>query len=280
MSSDGQELKIIASLGYPDGTVSTNPISLSEPSPMADCIRTGQASWMSSQEEFALHYPQSAEQRRNLGLEALVVLPLMVGNQTLGGLVFSFAEQHEFLAEERGFFLSLAHQCAQALERARAADALRESEERYRAIVNQATAGIVRKDPEGRLIFVNDAFCKMLGFAQSELLGRTMWELTHAEDVRENKRLYNLLIQDGIPFELEKRLIRQDGSIVWVMVGVSPVMDAGGKPQSAVSVYTDITDRKQAEQDLQEIPRALSRFVQPGPHCRVHDGRQWVDPGI
>src|SRR6185436_8266602 len=100
-----------------------------------------------------------------------------------------------------------AHHCAQALERSRAADALRESEERYRAIINQATAGIVRKDPEGRLIFVNDAFCNMLGFAQSELLGRTMWELTHEEDVRENKRLFNLLMRDGIQFELEKRLI-------------------------------------------------------------------------
>src|SRR6185503_2028027 len=58
--------------------------------------------------------------------------------------------------------------------------------------------------------------------------------------------------RDGIQFELEKRLICRDGSILWATVAVSPVMDAANKPQSAVSVYANITDRKQAEQDLQE----------------------------
>jgi PAS domain S-box-containing protein len=133
-------------------------------------------------------------------------------------------------------------------ERKQAEEALRESEERFHAILRQATAGIVRKDAEGRLIFVNQAFCNMLGYTESELLGKTIWDLTHPDDVEENKRLYDRTMMEGIPFKLEKRLIREDGSILWVDVSVSPVIDATGKPHSAVAVEVDITGRKQAEE--------------------------------
>jgi PAS domain S-box-containing protein len=129
-------------------------------------------------------------------------------------------------------------------------NALRDSEERYRALVNQATAGIVRKDSNGKLIFVNDAFCEMLGYSAAELQEKTMWQITHPEDVGENRRLYNRLMTEGVPFALEKRLVRRDGSIIWVTVSVSPVLDEHGKPESAVSVYADITDRKRAESRL------------------------------
>ncbi len=248
--TNGQELKTIAALGYPEGTVRTQPLPLSESTPMSDCIRTRQAVWIRSQEEFAAQYPPFAEVGRDIGIQAVVALPLIVGDRTLGGLAFSFAEQHEFLLEERGFFLAVAQQCAQGLERARAEEARRESEERYRAIINQATAGIVRKDANGKLLFVNQAFCDMLGYSAQELTDKTMWQLTHEDDVTENQRLFNRLMVEGIPFQLEKRLIRRNGLILWVTVSVSPVLDAAGKPHSAVSVYADITERKQAEEKL------------------------------
>src|SRR6266498_4216161 len=141
-------------------------------------------------------------------------------------------------------------------------NALRESEERYRALVNQATAGIVRKDAEGRLMFVNDAFCEMLGYSAAELKEKTMWQITHPEDVSENRRLYNRLMTEGVPFQLEKRLIRRDGSILWATVSVSPVLDSVGKPQSAVSVYSDITLRRLAEAELRRLNLELEERVQ------------------
>jgi len=110
-----------------------------------------------------------------------------------------------------------------------------------------------------------------------------MWELTHEEDVEQNQRLYHRLMAEGIPFLLEKRLIRKDGSILWVNASVSPVMDLTGKPQSAVSVYVDVTQRKQAEsrltllartsefireyEDPEELMYAVSRVV--GEHFKV-----------
>jgi PAS domain S-box-containing protein len=149
-------------------------------------------------------------------------------------------------------------------ERLRAEEALRDSEERFRAILRQATAGIVRKDAEGRLLFVNEAFCNMLGYTESDLIGKTIWEFMHPDDVTENQRSYKRLMVEGIPFNLERRFLREDGSVIWVDASVSPIMDATGKPQSAVAVEVDITGRKQAEEALLQLnlqleDRVLSR---------------------
>ena len=143
-----------------------------------------------------------------------------------------------------------------------AEEALRASDERFRAIIRQATAGIVRKDVDGRLLFVNQAFCEMLGYSEAELIGKTIWELTHEEDIGKNKQLYDRMAAEGSPFKLEKRLIRRDSSIIWVDVSVSPIMDAANRLQSAVAVEVDITGRKQAEQALQELNLQLENRVQ------------------
>jgi PAS domain S-box-containing protein len=156
-------------------------------------------------------------------------------------------------------------------------EALGESEQRYRAIVSQATAGIVRKDKSGRLLFVNQAFCDMLGMSESELKGRRIWELTHPDDVGENKRLYNRLMAEGIPFQLEKRMINKQGRILWMNVSVSPVVDLSGRPRSAVSVYVDITGRKLAEKRLSLLARVseLAREVDD-PHELMYGVAQAV----
>jgi PAS domain S-box-containing protein len=146
-------------------------------------------------------------------------------------------------------------------ERLHAEEALRESEERFRAIVRQATAGIVRKDADGRLIFVNEAFCTMLGRTEADLLGRSIWDLMHADDIVQNKQSYERMMTEGIAFKLERRLIREDGSIIWVDASVSPIMDANGKPLSAVAVEVDITGRKQAEEALLQLNLQLEDRV-------------------
>ena len=149
-------------------------------------------------------------------------------------------------------------------ERLQAEEALRESEERFRAILRQATAGIVRKDAQSRLLYVNEAFCNMLGRTEAELLGKPIWEFMHRDDVAENRQSYERLMEEGIPSKLERRFLRGDGSVIWVDASVSPIMDATGKPQSAVAVEVDITGRKQAEEALRQLnlqleDRILSR---------------------
>ena len=260
----GRELRTLAARGYPTTAVQTAVDSISARTPMSDCIVTKKPIWLGSQEEFAVHYPELAQLRGSFGYEATAALPLIVGERVLGGLAFSFVKARSFDQEERDFLLAVAQHCGQALERGRSEDALRESEERFRAILSQATAGIVRKDTEGRLLFVNEAFCGMVGYSSSELVleGKSCWDLTHPDDVEENKRLFAQMIRDGIPFQMERRLIRRDGSVLWANVSVSPILDASGTPVSAVGVEVDITARKQAEEDLHHLNLELESRVE------------------
>jgi len=262
LTEDGQTLEIL---------YSSTPQALTRPSvrfpislriPAADAVRSGQPVWIESRQQYLERYPHLAEQINLWGHEAAIAIPMTHKGRILGVLTLSFDRILANDREDQDYALTLARQGAQALERARAEEALRESESRYRAIISQATAGIVRKDASGKLLFVNQAFCEMLGYSDAELMEKTMWQLTHQEDIEENKRLYNRLMMEGTPFQLEKRLIRRDGSTLWATVSVSPVLDAIGKSQSAVSVYADITKRKHAEHQLHRLNLELEERVQ------------------
>jgi len=143
-----------------------------------------------------------------------------------------------------------------------AEEALRQSEERMRAIVEQATVGIARTDRQSRLLFVNKPFCAMLGYQESELIGQPIRMFTHEQEVARTAALFGRLIRQGRPYELEKRYVRKDGSIIWVNVSASPVRDLQGKVQSAVAVVVDITARKKAETELRRSKEMLETLVQ------------------
>jgi PAS domain S-box-containing protein len=167
--------------------------------------------------------------------------------------------QHALMDDQLGHVIVIT---LDITERKLTEKALSESEQRFRAIVNQATAGIIRSDGEGRSIFVNQAFCNMLGFTEAQLQYLPFWTFTHPADIEENKRLYALLMEKGKPFQLEKRFLRRDGSTLWVNVSAAPILDAVGKPQSAVSIVVDITERKKAEADLQQLNLQLESRVE------------------
>ena len=141
--------------------------------------------------------------------------------------------------------------------RKRTENALRESEERSRAVINQSTAGITGTDLTGRIIFANEKFCSMLGYKERELVGKTIFEITHPGDLAESKRLFHRIVRKAEPYQLEKRYRRKDGSSLWVSVSASPLRDAEGKTQSAVSVVLDITDQKKAQAILEDRARGL-----------------------
>jgi len=141
--------------------------------------------------------------------------------------------------------------------RKRTENALRESEERSGAVIHQSTAGIAGTDLAGHIMFANQKFCLMLGYKERELVGKTIFEITHPGDIAESRRLFHRIVKKAEPYQLEKRYCRKDGSSVWVSVSASPLRDAQGKTQSAVSVVLDISDQKKAQAILEDRARGL-----------------------
>ena len=131
--------------------------------------------------------------------------------------------------------------------RKRTENALRESEERSRAVIHQSTAGITSTDLTGRIIFANQKFCSMLGYKERELAGQTIFQITHPGDLAESRRLFRRIVRKAEPYQLEKRYRRKDGSTLWVSVSAAPLRDAKGNTQSAVAVILDISDQKKAQ---------------------------------
>ena len=135
--------------------------------------------------------------------------------------------------------------------RKRADEALYLSEARFRGAFESAGHGVALVDLDGRFLRVNPAFCRITGYSEEEMLARDFRNITYPDDLAESiesaKRMRNGEIST---FEMEKRYIRKDATIVWVQLNVSMVYDKAGKPAHQVTQVQDITARKEAEAAL------------------------------
>ena len=145
-----------------------------------------------------------------------------------------------------------------ATERKEAEEDLRASEVRFRAIFDAAPVGVALTDTDGRVVQANPALQAMLGYAQQELLGMTIADLTHPEDVAPNLSLLReMLAGERTGYRLEKRYLRKDGAVVWGQLTVSAIRDPGGAPRFVLGMVEDVTERKEAEASLR---RSEARF--------------------
>jgi two-component system, cell cycle sensor histidine kinase and response regulator CckA len=136
-------------------------------------------------------------------------------------------------------------------ERKRAEETLLQSEARFRSIYEQAAVGIEQVALSGQLLMVNAALCHMLGYEESELLGKNSSEITHPSDYARELELLTAMERDHQPsYQIEKRYRHRDGSLVWVNETSSMVNGPGGAPLYRISVVQDVTARKRAEEQL------------------------------
>jgi PAS domain S-box-containing protein len=146
-------------------------------------------------------------------------------------------------------------------ERKRADAALRESEERYRRIVEAGHEGIWTLDAECRTTFANERLAEMLGCPVSEILGCPTEDFLFPEDIPAHQaRVEQRRRGAGGSYEL--RLRRRDGAERWALVTASPVMDKAGRYEGSFAMLTDITERKRTEEELARHQLHLEELVE------------------
>jgi PAS domain S-box-containing protein len=140
----------------------------------------------------------------------------------------------------------------------RAAQALQESESRFRTIFEQAAVGMADSSLDARFIRVNQRFCEIMGYSQDELLGLTFREITHPDDLAQDAELVAQLLRgETSSFAVEKRYLRKDGGVVWANLLVSLLRSPSGDPRHFVAIVEDITAQKRAEDDRRNLERQL-----------------------
>jgi PAS domain S-box-containing protein len=155
----------------------------------------------------------------------------------------------------------------------RAEAELKESEERYRSIFEQAAVGIVYAGLDGRFLRANSKMFEITGYTESELAALTFQDITHPDDLQADLDHLRRLAAGEIPsFGMEKRYRRKDGSVVWVHLTGSAVRDKTGKPRYYVGMIKDIGDRKLAEQALRESERRFKNTFENAAVGMAHVG--------
>ncbi len=139
-------------------------------------------------------------------------------------------------------------------DRKRAEAVLRESEEKFRRTFDQSPIGASILSLDYRFLRVNDALCRITGYAESELLDKSMLEVTHPDDVPETIAwAERLLAGEFDRYEIDKRYVRSDGGTVWVHLSVRLLRDEAGRAISFMPMVQDVTARVRAEAEMRAL---------------------------
>jgi diguanylate cyclase (GGDEF)-like protein/PAS domain S-box-containing protein len=136
-------------------------------------------------------------------------------------------------------------------DRKRMEEALRESEERYRRIIETTSEGVWIIDAENQTIFANNRMAQMLGYNLDEILNQPVLTFVH-EKWQAIAAVSILHLSKGNRETFDLQFCRKDGSNLWVMVSANPIFDQAGQYVGALGMFTDITERKRAEVEVQQ----------------------------
>jgi PAS domain S-box-containing protein len=193
-------------------------------------------------------------------------VPTIIDSRIAGQIAVANSQKdytpHDLQAIQR-----LSKYYALAIRRQRHEQALRESEERFRVIFQQAAVGFAQLETAtGRFVKINQKYCDIVGYTEGEMLASDFMAITHPDDLQADMDNMQELREGKIrDFSMEKRYLRKDGRVIWVKLTVSPMWHPGERPDYHIAVVEDITARKQGERALQRQQEELQIILDSVP---------------
>ncbi|WP_054465760.1 ATP-binding protein [Planktothricoides sp. SR001] len=195
-----------------------------------------------------------------LGISAVLILPLIVDDQLFGWINFEFKHQdYSFNSSEIEILRAAAAAFSLHFDRCLTEEELRKSEAHYRAIVEDQTELICRFAPDGKLTFVNEAYCRYFGISRAEALNNSL--VPFIPDLKRDIMQYPVMIH-------ESRIVLNNGKNRWLQWSDRAIFDHQGILLGFQAVAQDITERKRAEEETikalqkeKELSELRSRFV-------------------
>jgi PAS domain S-box-containing protein len=202
---------------------------------------------------------------------SIMTLPIRHAAEIVGVLSIQSYQPRAYDNEALSNLEALADYCGEALNRIRAEQALRESEERFsKAFYSSPAPLIITRLIDGCFLNANDSFLSSFGYAREEVIGKTTRDLNIYVDYQDRKKLIAELREQGALQEYESRARTKDGRILDLLVFVEPVKLKG--EQCILSTAYDITERKRIEEALrQSEERYRELFENAKDALYVHD---------
>ena len=201
----------------------------------------------------------------NIAIERVINLeePQQLSIKTTHEEVDRYYEMRMVPLATGGIILIIIREITEAHE---TAQALKQSESNYRALVENMNDGVVLTDNDCITLFVNDRLCKITGKSRDELVGTTTCEMLADVDHRRELRRKFAALNQGKSFHHESRVMHPDGKPLWLSITATPFKDVTGDVKGGLAIITDISEEKLAAQKLQEKNEMLDTFVYKASH--------------
>ncbi|MCB9363823.1 MAG: PAS domain S-box protein [Flavobacteriales bacterium] len=147
---------------------------------------------------------------------------------------------------------------------------LKQSEEKYRTLVETMNEGVLIVDNDNTILFSNDFMCKILGYELNEILGKNTFNFIADETDKKEMSQVIKTLKKGEPSKYEIQLLTKNKQKLWLLVSSSPTYDNHGKIIGSVSLHTNITNRKLMEEELNSIANIPEENPNPTFRFSVH----------
>ncbi|MHB8576088.1 MAG: PAS domain S-box protein [Dehalococcoidia bacterium] len=255
----GRELLLVAGAGWQADAVGTKTISAGLSSLAGQALGRNEPVLLA--DLCASHGFDDSNLARQ-GLRDGVAVPVVGRTATYGALVVFSNEPRNFSAEEVNFLVTVAHILSTAVERRDAEQALRVSEERFRALIERSSDGVLLFDVAGVITYVSPSAGRLLGYSPQEMLGRSGFEFAHPDDVRSpTVKVARWLAAPGAAVAHEFRYRHKDGS--WrLLEGVLTNLTRDPAVGAYVMNFRDVTARAAAQVALEASENRFRSMVQ------------------
>jgi len=204
------------------------------------------------------------------GLRSVIAVPLISKDQVIGAIHFRSSKPNAYSDQDLKLAKNIGSQIAGAVanaqlftEHMRAEEMLRESEEKYRTILENIEDGYYEVDLPGNFIFFNDPVCRLFGYSKDELMGMNDRRYTDQENAKKLYQTFNKVYKTGEPTKgFDWEIIRKDGTKRYIEASVSLVKNPSGQPIGYRGIVRDITERKQKEEEISHTLSLLNATLE------------------
>ena len=240
------ELNLVFHKGLPAWFIK-NASHFNKESAQANLVKAGEPVYIQYQKLASL----SGDIRQKENLKAAAIIPVKSEGRVIAVVNIASHTQDEISSSARKALESIALQISSVIVRIQAETALRDSEKRYRLLVETLQEGLVIADPGENIIFANPAFCNILGYCQDEIIGKNLRQLVPAEEFRtiltETARR-----KKGIASQYEHKMKHKNNELRYIRVSATPWLNKKSEFKGTIGLMLDITERKRAEAALLE----------------------------